>query len=261
MGKRILFSVIVPIVVIVLSIYSAERAIKSAIEGGGSNLTGSDVSVADIKISVLAGSFDMSGFHVANPKLFGPGTAFKTDRFGVNLGVMSLPSDQKVIEEIAIDGPEITYAMTMEHSNLGLIVDSVSAAAATTEKDDVEEAAKAGEPANIRVANFYLRNATVGVAFPGLSDTVYTVPLPDLHFTDLTGDTVNEIVAVVVELVLDAVLEAVGGYDNEGLRRQFNILGVVGEEASKAAGGIMEDATKSLTNSLKGIFGDSESDD
>jgi hypothetical protein len=257
--KRILLSVIVPIVVIVLLVYSAERAIKNAIEGGGTNLTGSDVSVADIKISVLAGSFEMSGFHVPNPVAFGPGTAFKTDRFVVNWGLMSLPSDQKVIEEIVIDGPDITYAMTMEHSNLGLITDTVSTAAARTEKGDVED--EDGETANITVANFYLRNATVGIAFPGLSDAVYSVPLPDIHFTDLSGDTVNEIVATVVELVFAAVLDEVGSLDNELLRRQLKLLGVVGEEASEANGGIIEDAAKSLTNSLKDIFGNSDSDD
>jgi len=259
MKKPIILAGLVIIAGAVGAVVLIDSVTKSSIEMIGSDITGSTVSIADFDSSLFGGRAEISGFRLANPATFGPGDAFRTEHVALDVDFGSLFDDQLIIEEIVIDSPEITYALTAKGSNLGQILDTLTqssedsgadAQAADTDTDSGADT-ESNSGSSIKVSNFYLRNATVRVSFPGLTETAPTVVLPEIHLQNLSGDTVEEIVAEAGDAVMSAVETVVAEMDNETVRLHLQALT---NTTTDAAVKLIEGAAKALEQGLRTIF-------
>ena len=258
MRKSIIFAGLVVVAVAIGAVALVDSVTKSSIEAIGSDITGSTVSIAGFDSSLIGGQAQISGFRLANPAAFGPGDAFRTEHIGLDVDLGSLFDDQLIIEEIVIDNPEIIYALTAKSSNLSQILDAVTqssedSTADTRTTDDAADAkdADTNGGGSIKVANFYLRNATVRVSLPDLMDTAPSVVIPEIHLQNLSGDTVQEVVAEASDAVMGAIETVVSEIDNEAVRQHVQALT---DTTADAAVKLIEGAAKILEKGLKTIF-------
>jgi hypothetical protein len=255
MRKSIIVAGLIAIVGVVGGVALIDSATRTSIEAIGSDITGSTVSVAEFDSSLFGGRAEISGFRLANPTSFGPGDAFRTEHIALDVDLASVFDDRLVIEEIVIDSPEIIYALTAKGSNLGHILDTVTQSAedsgAAAPAADTKTDADSTGGASIMVSNFYLRNATVRVSFPGLVETAPSVVIPEIHLQNLSGDTVQEVVAEASDAVMGAIETVVSEIDNEAVRQHVQALT---DTTADAAVKLIEGAAKILEKGLKTIF-------
>jgi len=255
MRKPIIFAGLVVVVVAVGAVALVDSVTKSSIEAIGSDMTGAAVIVADIDVSLIGGQAQISGFHLANPTTFGPGDAFRSEHIALDVDLGSLFDDQLIIEEIVINNPEITYSLTAKSSNLGQILDAImqSSEDSTANAQAADDAAATGANGggSIKVANLYLRNATVRVSLPDLTDTAPSVVIPEIHLQNLSGDTVQEVVAETGDAVMAAVETVVSEIDNEAVRQHVQALA---DTTADAAAKLIKGAAEALEQGLKTIF-------
>jgi uncharacterized protein involved in outer membrane biogenesis len=237
-------------VIVYFALSSIDSIVKAAVEQVGSDVTGTDVTLDDVEISLSDGFGALQGFRMTNPKGFAEGEAFAFDEVSVEIDIATIASDPVVIKQVIVQAPRITYALGKSSSNMDEIKKNVD----DYDKPDGETKASAGEEGpNIVIENLYLRDGTITVAAPQLSDQELAVPLPDIHMTDIgkenNGATPAEVASQTMGGIIDAAGQAVASVDIEVLTKQ------AGELASRAAETMGEnagEAQKALEETAEG---------
>lgn len=210
---------------------SLNHIVEHGIETLGPELTGTTVEIGEVDLSLFSGKGAIRGIVIGNPKGFETDRAFKLDEVRVDLVPLSVFGHSIVIEEIFIDGPEITYEKKDESSNLLQIAKNVQtfAGGQTSEEESSEEAeAKDSSDTKIRIDRFELREASVRAGT--IKDKTLELTLPTIELTDLgapDGAAPAEVSAEVAKTVTGRVTAAVtkkflalGAGDGDGKRRR-----------------------------------------
>lgn len=134
-GLAILFGLIIIGALIIT--YSIDSIVKSNIERVGTEMTGTAVTVQSVSISPYSGKGSISGFRVANPEGYSKEYALEIDEFSIHLELKSLFSNEVMIREIIITGPELYVEQKLPENNLTTIMNHINNIAPnqTTEKD------------------------------------------------------------------------------------------------------------------------------
>jgi uncharacterized protein involved in outer membrane biogenesis len=223
------------------------------------------VTLNDVEISPTDGIGALRGFRMTNPKGFAEGDAFKFNEISVTLDVASIFSDPVVINEIVIDKPEITYAIGDGSSNMDEIQKNVNdyAGAQGGGSGDSGGGGGSSEGPNLIIENLYMRDGTVSVSAPGMTDETLTAPLPDIHLTDIgqegRGATPAEVVSQTMDAIVASAKQAVQSVDVDALMKGAGEMAGEAQEklekategAGDAAGGAVDDATKGLKKLLE----------
>ena len=132
MKRKLLIAAIALLIVIagvaVFLYNSIDPIVKSAIERFGSDITGTEVSVGSVDISLESGRGTIRGVKVGNPDGFSSHRAFALGEITVDIDVASLNKDPIVIEEIRILAPEVRGELDEKaEANLGVIREHVEA--------------------------------------------------------------------------------------------------------------------------------------
>jgi uncharacterized protein involved in outer membrane biogenesis len=252
MKKILIIGVILVVAIVGVGVYvlmsSLDSVVKAAVEQIGSEATGTQVTLDQVEISPTSGFGALRGFRMTNPKGFAEGDAFKFDEINVTLDITSVFSDPVVINEIVIDKPEITYAIGDGSSNVEEIQKNVNKYAGA-ESGSGGESASSSEGPNLVIKNLYMRNGTVTVSAPGMTDETLSAPLPDIHLTDIgeqgKGATPAEVVSQTMTAVVASAKQAVQSVDVDALMKG---AGEMAGEAQKQ----LEKATEGATEGAKG---------
>lgn len=188
----------------------------------GSKMTGTEVGLKDISISLISPSVKIDGFSVANPKGYTNPNAFDLDGLRAAIRRDSIFSNKLVIEEIIIDGARISYEPQLNgDSNLGDIkkhIDSMS-----PKPKDEKPAEKPAEPPvadddkkdqpkkTVVVKLFRMTNCTVSITSKLLAGKNITIPLPDIEMRDIgekKSTSPEEVLDFIYEDILMAVIKA-----------------------------------------------------
>ena len=121
--------------------------IKYGVEGFAPSFVGAPVTIDSVDISIFSGKGSIKGFTIHNPEGFKTKFAIKLDEAAISIDVGSLLSNTIVINEILIDGPQVTYEGTMDSSNMKTIMGNVEKATAS---DDDVSGDKSREPTNVK---------------------------------------------------------------------------------------------------------------
>jgi len=145
----------------------------------------------------------------------------------------SVFSDKIVVKSVNVQGPEITFEGGLKGSNLKKLLDNVEAASAGDKSAPTgtsDTGAKKSQK-KLQVDDFVLTGGKIHLTLTDLGGKSATVPLPDIHLTDLGKDTDGITAAELTKKVLTPILES----------------------AIKAAATAVTDITKGATEAVKEI--------
>jgi len=247
--------VLVVLVVIAVAVVTSnlDKMIKAGVETMGPEITGTSIKLESVDLSLLSGEGRLKGLVVGNPPGFQTERAFKLGDARVKVDLKSVLTDKLVIEEIMIDGPEITYEAGASGNNLNKIQENVAAFAQKAgAQGGAEPKAEKKEPGQkkVQINHFILKNAQVNASATMFKGKTLTVSLPDIHLKDIgkesEGTTMGKASSEVFAAINKSVVQAVTG-SGKFLEKGAEAVG----EAAKSLGG---DAGKAVEG-LKGLFG------
>jgi uncharacterized protein involved in outer membrane biogenesis len=257
--KKILIRLLMAIVVlVVLAVIAAalflDGAIKRGVETVGPMLTKVEVKLDSVHVSMLSGGGKIKGLLVGNPEGFKTPSAIKVGTATLALQPSSVLSDKVVIKTINVQAPEITFETDLRRNNLSKILANLDEVTGGGTKQPAGEK-KATGGKKLQVDDFLISGGKINVSLTTLGGKALTVPLPEIHLTQLgtgpEGITPGELVKLVLQEVekvaASASQSAVGD-----LSKQANELGKqAADAATKSATDAAGKATKSVTDIFK----------
>jgi len=254
--------VMVIIIFLVWGVSNLGPLIKNAVNTHGPKITRTEMSLADVGISIFSGEAKLKEFYLGNPKGFRSPEAIKVGSVYVDVDERSLTGDTMIIDKIEVVRPEITYEKARGTDNFQTILDNVkrTVGAGGPSKKEPE---KEGGGKKILIRNFIVRDGKVNLAMSMLASKSISAPLPDIHLKDVGKKKGGASPAEAFEQVFTALYEkiasrAVADVLNQGLKA----LGPGMEAVGEGAKGKMEDVTggakkelEGATDKLKGLFG------
>jgi hypothetical protein len=190
------------------------------VETIGPKVTKVDIKLDSVSLSLLSGGGTIRGLVVGNPAGFKSASAINVGEATLALTPKSLLSDKIIIKTIRVQGPEITYETNLKDSNLSKIVANMQEATGggQTEPAKPQEPAKPKEakPAKkLEVDEFIISGGKIHVSVTALGGGTATVPLPDIHFTDLgtgpDGITPEDLTIKVMGAIEQGTVKAAAG--------------------------------------------------
>ncbi len=243
----ILGAVLVVILAVVVAMFLGD-IVKKGVETAGPMVTKVDVKLDKASISLL-GSAQLKGLFVGNPPGCKTDSAIKVGEVSVSLKPLSVLSDKIMVESVKVLSPEITIEGGINNNNLTKILDNVNAAAggsdATAKKTDEKQGGK-----KIQVTDLTITGAKVHANTLLSGGKTLTVPLPDIHLTNLGTGSDGMTPAELTKKVMDQLMGEVVPALTKGVAD-------VGKEALNLGKGATDDAKKSVeqvTGGLKGLF-------
>lgn len=245
--KKILlwFGVIAAVGAVVLVVVLALRLdslIKKGVETVGPQITKTEMKLEGVNLSIFSGSGALRGFLLGNPEGYKTSSAIKAGEVAVGVKPRSVFSDKVHVTHVRLQGAEIAFEGSLgTQNNLSKILENVDAVAGGSKPDQkpASPPAEQGPAKKLQVDDFLISGARVNVSMNMLGGKSLTVPLPDIHLTNLgtgpEGITAAELTKRVLNEVTAATLQAV----QKGVA-----------DLGKAATDAINDTSKAATNSL-----------
>jgi uncharacterized protein involved in outer membrane biogenesis len=268
--KKFIIIVCIFIVVIigflVFGISNLGPIIQKGVNTYGSEITKTEVHLGDVDVALLSGRAGLKDFFLGNPKGFNSAKAISVGSVLVDVDEKSLAGDTIVIDKIEVVSPEITFEKVRGTDNFQAILRNVKDA--TGQGGSSKKTAAAGEDKgpgkNLLIKDFLLKGGSVTLSESILSGKTLTVPLPEIHLTNVgnngngapPAETVGEILAALyTHITSPAVTEA--------LNQEIKKLGLdmdvnkVEEDARKKLedAGVDSKQLEGVTDQLKGLLG------
>jgi uncharacterized protein involved in outer membrane biogenesis len=217
-AKRIFWSVII-IVLILLGVavgivaLNLDAIVKKAVETYGPQITKVSVNVDAVHIGLLTGSANIKDLVVGNPEGYNSPEAIRVGNAAVGVNPFSILSDKIVVRSIVVKEPEITFEGGLGGNNLSQILDNVNGSAKEGGPVVTNSVGQPKPSKKIEVDDFLITGAKVHVTLKDMGGKALTLPLPDIHLTDLgqgtDGITATDLTRRVLEAVTAATVKAV----------------------------------------------------
>jgi hypothetical protein len=230
-----------------------DRVIQRSVEDYGSRFTHSSVTVDEVQTSFLSGTAQIKGFVVGNPPGFTAPTALKIRKVRVRVDRKTVLSDALVIEEVAIDAPDVTFEGSLSRNNLSVLNETIRAANPATGSVAAGPLPPSQDRKGRKVVlrDLRLTNGHVTVWLPGDKTMAFT--LPDLRLTDLGtgsgGAAPQELAGAIAQALQEAVTHNVAGV-GQLMEQGTRSLGQSPKELSRSA----EKATSNVLGGFTGLF-------
>ena len=231
--------------------------IKFGVENVGPKITQVSIKVDAVDVSLLTGSAKIKGFMLGNPDGFKTPQAISVGNIAVSVDPFSVLSNKIVVHLVHVESPEITYEGGFGRSNLSKIMDNVNAAPKNTGSAPSGNSANTSNAAGnkpapkIEIDDFRITGAKVHVSLTGLVSKEMTIPLPDIHLTDLgkgsDGLTPEQLTSAVFGAISSDTIKAVASAAAD--------LGKGVESLGKDAGTQAQKSISSVTKNISNLFG------
>jgi uncharacterized protein involved in outer membrane biogenesis len=217
MKKLIVRSILGLVILVVLALLGVglfmDGIIKRGVETVGPMLTKVEVRLNAVNLSLLSGSGKLKGLFVGNPIGYKTPFAIKVGTATVAMQPTSLMSDKIVVKSINVQGPEITFETDLKSNNLSKILANLDEATGSSEKKPAQPAP--AKPAKtLQVDDFTITGGKIYVSVSTLGGKTASVPLPEIHLTDLgkgpEGITPAELTRRVFQEIEKGAVKAAG---------------------------------------------------
>lgn len=251
--KKMLIRVVIAVVVLVVLLLVGVAMflgsiVKKGVETVGPTLTKTDVKLGGASVSLLSGSGTLKGFVLGNPAGYKGDFAIKVGR--VDLGVQpgSLFGDKVRITHLRVEAPEILVEGGPKKNNLTQILDNVQAASGGAAGSQPQPAgASKGASRKLQVDDLLIAGGRVQVSTVLTGGQPVTLPLPDIHFTNL-GDGPDGITAA------ELTRKVLGQITQETIAALTKDLANLGKGLVNGATGTLQGATEKVTKGLGDLF-------
>ncbi len=246
--------------------------IVAAVERYGSEVTQTQVSLANAEVDITTGEGALSGLKVGNPSGFQTDSAIALGEISVKLDTNSVTEQTIVVKEIAVTQPEVTYEVGEAGSNIDAIRRNVEAFAATqgggggTSGGSEQLASEdGGAERKLVIDDLYIRGGTVNVSATFLQGETLSAVLPEIHLTDIGkgsgGATPQQVVEVIVAALGDQTGKVISGMNLDALRQGATGLikegtGAATEAVGGAASEALDSGAKEAEGTIKKLLGD-----
>ena len=251
--------------------FSLDPIVLKTFNAAAPSALGVPATLENAQFSLARGKASLRGLHIGNPKGFNTDGLLDLASISVRLDNASLLTDTIVIREIAIDGLVVTYEKGLLNSNLGALIDQLSAGQTPAEKEEAEQKeaeqkAKSAEekPAKkVVIEKLTITGSRMNFSVTGAMGAALPLPLPPITLTNLGKEKDGLTVVEAIQEILNAIAGAAGtaiagsaqllGQGVEALGDGAKAVGEAGLEAGKAIGNAAGDAGKAVGDALKTI--------
>ncbi len=246
--------------------------IVAAVERYGSEVTQTQVSLANAEVDITTGEGALSGLKVGNPSGFQTDSAIALGEISVKLDTNSVTEQTIVVKEIAVTQPEVTYEVGEAGSNIDAIRRNVEAFAAaqggkggTSGGSEQPASEDGGAERKLVIDDLYIRGGTVNVSASFLQGQTLSAVLPEIHLTDIGkgtgGATPQQVVELIVAALGDQTGKVISGMNLDALRQGATGLlkqgtGAATEAVGGAAGEALDSGAKEAEGTIKKLLGD-----
>lgn len=232
---------------IVLFALFLDGLIKKGIETVGPALTQTTLRLDGVSLSILRGSASLRGLTVGNPPGYKGATALEADQISLQLAPASVLSDKVIIHSLRLDNARINVEGSPTDNNLTKILANVQSAMSASQPDQAKEAS---EGKKLQVDDLVISNAKVHLTFPLLGGKGTTLPLPDIHLTQLGQGPEGITPAALVQRILAEVTGNVTSLATGALK---SLGGAVTDTVKDLGKGTVEGVEKA-TKGIKDLF-------
>ena len=238
--------VVLLIVVVVVGISKLGPIVKMAVNTYGPKITGTELHVDDVGISIFSAEAKLKKFFLGNPKGFKSPSAMQVGSVYVDVDEGSITKDPIIINRVEVVGPEITYEKRGKTDNFKSILNNVQKNVPKGESAK-KEPAKEGPGKQLIINDFIIKNGKVNLAveMPGgvLGEQEIKADLPDIHLKDIGKKKGGASAAEVAKEIFAALY---------GKITSPNVMGALNDQLKKLGGVGVETIEKATKEGLKG---------
>ncbi len=251
--KKILIRVVIGVVVVVLVVLVVAAMflgsiVKKGVETVGPTLTQTDVKLSSASISLLSGSGSIKGFVLGNPAGYKGDFAIKVGKVDLGVQPASVFGDKVHITHLRVEAPEIAIEGGPKNNNLTKIMDNVEAATGGAGSSPAKPAGPSqGAARKLQVDDFVLTGGKVHVSTLLTGGQPVTLPLPDIHFTNL-GEGPDGITAG------ELTRKILGEITSETITVLTKDVANLGKGLMNSATGALQGATEKVTKGIGDLF-------
>ncbi len=194
---------------------NADGIVKGIIEEVGTEMTGSRVSVGDVKLRLADGSGTITGLQIANPEGFSKANIFEIDKITLGIDPGSLTGPVYILNEIEIDGARVLAEQNMSGTNVEVMKKNIEQAAdrvtAQLGLDSGAEVEETTDDVRLMVSKFRFVNSSARLVTEQFGEHELTVPGINLSNlgTKEKGLTPEELATEAVSALVKQVQKAV----------------------------------------------------
>jgi uncharacterized protein involved in outer membrane biogenesis len=211
-GVGIVVLILVVITALILGVF-LDKIVKAGVETVGPKIVQVPITLEEIKLSLLTGSAKVKGLVVGNPEGYKTPFAISVGTASVGVNPFSILTDKIVVRSIQVQNPEITFEGGLSGNNLGKIMDNLNEVAKGGGPVSTNKTAGSKPAKKIEVDDFLITGAKVHVSLTGFGGKEMTLPLPDIHLTNLgkgsDGLTATDLTKAVLQAISSATIKAV----------------------------------------------------
>ncbi len=244
-------AVLIVVTTIVVGLF-LDSIVKKGMETIGPKITQVSIKVDAVNLSLLNGSAKVKGLVVGNPEGYKTPQAISISSADVGVNPLSVFSDKIVVRSVLVEAAEITYEGGLGGNNLSKIMDNVNAIAKSGGPASTNTTAKAANKSGrkFEVDDLLITGAMVHVSLTGMGGRETTLPLPDIHLTNLgkngAGITATDLTRCVLGAITTGAIKAVANATTDIGNRAGNL----GKDAGKAVG----QGVNKITKGVGGLF-------
>ena len=214
---------------------------------------GVPVTLQAADLSLVRSRAALSGLHVGNPEGFKTDGLLDLGSVSIQLDRASLLTDTLVIKKIAVDGLVVTYERGLLNSNLGALIDQLSASSETEGQADEPE--KPGR--KVVIEQVVIAGARMNVSLTGAAALTgggsIPIPLPTITLTDIGKEKEGVTLVEAIRHVLVAIAKTTGTAIAGSAKLLGQGAGTVGDGAWAVGEGTV-DAGKAVVEGAGGAL-------
>lgn len=240
-GSAVALVLVIIVGIIIVGFFLGD-IVKAGMETVGPKVTQVSIQVDKVGVSMLTGSASIKGLVVGTPAGYQAPQTISVGEISVGVNPFSVLSDKIVVREVHVISPEITFEGNpiTGKNNLSKIMDNVnefSQSGTTTPAKSTPAPAETKPAKKIEVDDFLISGAKVHYG-------TLTLPLPDIHLTDLGKGEDGITAADLTKRVLSAITAAT-------VKQVAESATGVGKDAGKAVNSSID----KLKKGIGGLFG------
>jgi len=244
---RLLIALVVVVLLVIVSLgFFLDGAIKRGVETVGPMVAKVPIKLDAVSLSLFSGSGSIKGLLVGNPEGYKTPSSIQVGQASLSLQPGSVFSDKVVIKSVDVEAPEVTFETDLKGNNLSKLLANLESTTGGGGSDSSKT--KAGK--KLQVNDFLIRGGKLNVSVTPLGKSA-TVPLPEIHLTNLgtgpDGITAAELTKVVIQAIEKEAVQASGSTVADLAK---NATGLT-KDASKAASGAVEKVSQGIGGLFK----------
>ena len=191
--------------------FNGQGLIRDGVEQYGPEVTGTDVQLASVRFSPMAGEAGLDGFLLGSPKGFSAPYTMKVDSVDIALEPKSLFEETILIKRIAIDAPAIVYERGKSGTNLDALQRNIEAFTGPSSADE----SATTQTTNVAIEELIIKGAQLQIisgekGLEALRLGEHSMTLADVRLTDIGVKEGGIPPSEAARLAMDALMPQIG---------------------------------------------------